>query len=57
MKDKIESGGDTGGKIKKICPILIAIKDAEDRGCFKESCAWWDAHYNCCAVLSTAVLL
>lgn len=42
----------------KICPILKATKDREDiQRCFKEGCAWWDRHYNCCAILSSAILL
>jgi len=41
---------------KKICPILMVAKDGEDK-CFKESCAWWDRYYNCCAVLSGSILL
>jgi len=40
----------------KICPVLVSSKYGEDK-CFKESCAWWDTHYNCCAVLSSSILL
>lgn len=44
--------------IEKICPILMAIENRKDiQKCFKEVCAWWDIHYNCCAVLSSAILL
>jgi len=42
----------------KICPLLKGMKDKEDiQKCFREGCAWWDSHYNCCAVLSSAILL
>lgn len=42
----------------KTCPLLKDAKDKEDaERCFKEGCAWWDRHYNCCAVLSSAILL
>ncbi len=58
VSGRLRRGGrDAGGKMKKICPILITMKDTEDKECSKESCAWWDVHYNCCAILSTAVLL
>lgn len=43
---------------EKTCPILKATKHQMDnQRCFKDSCAWWDKHYNCCAVLSSAILL
>jgi len=42
----------------KVCPLFKATKDREDiHKCLKETCAWWDTHYNCCAILSSAVLL
>lgn len=41
--------------LEKICPVLAT---AEHRGrCLGERCAWWDEHYNCCAELSSAILL
>lgn len=40
----------------KRCPILMVIKGEENR-CLKENCAWWDVHYNCCAILSNVILL
>jgi len=42
---------------EKICPVLTAVKKEDIHKCFKEGCAWWDTHYNCCAILSSAVLL
>jgi len=42
---------------EKICPVLMAGTKEGMSKCLKESCAWWDTHYNCCAVLSSAVLL
>ena len=42
----------------KVCPLFRATKDREDiQKCLKEACAWWDMHYNCCAILSSAILL
>ena len=42
---------------KKICPILKATKGGiDDQECFGKRCAWWDTYYNCCAVLSSAIL-
>jgi len=42
----------------KVCPLFRATIDREDiQKCLKENCAWWDTHYNCCAILSSAVLL
>jgi len=32
------------------CPVI-------NSRCVKKDCAWWDGHYNCCAVLSSAILL
>lgn len=34
----------------------MAAKDGENK-CFKEDCAWWDRYYNCCAILSSSILL
>lgn len=41
---------------EKLCPILMLTRDGENN-CLREDCAWWDAHYNCCAILSNSVLL
>lgn len=42
----------------KVCPFFRATKDKEDiQKCLKKACAWWDMHYNCCAILSSAILL
>lgn len=42
----------------KICPLLKGTKQGEgNQKCFREGCAWWDRHYNCCAVLSSSILL
>ncbi|MBL7131250.1 MAG: hypothetical protein ISS45_07615 [Candidatus Omnitrophica bacterium] len=35
----------------KICPIFKTSL------CLKKECAWWDRSYNCCAILSSAILL
>jgi len=34
----------------KICPLI-------KKECVKAECAWWDEHYNACAVLSSSILL
>jgi len=43
---------------EKICPLFRVIKDRENaQKCLKGACAWWDIYCNCCAVLSSAILL
>ncbi|MDI6758910.1 MAG: hypothetical protein QMD94_04480 [Candidatus Omnitrophota bacterium] len=42
----------------KICPFPNVIKYTDgNQKCIKESCALWDGHYNCCAILSSSILL
>lgn len=43
--------------IEKRCPVLRSTSGEDIQKCFRETCAWWDAHYNCCAVLSSAILM
>ena len=57
-KEGREKKAETMEDWPKICPLLKTIKNGEgNQKCFKESCAWWDRHYNCCAVLSSSILL
>ena len=52
----MKSDGELKGEMmeEKICPLFRTKKDIQK--CLKEVCAWWGAHYNCCAVLSAAIL-
>lgn len=41
----------------KFCPVLKTQDREQNQRCLRKECAWWDRSYNCCAVLSSAILL